>query len=258
MGTRALARSTTLVERSDPLSPARRDCSRWNQRRAGLRVRSRRASRRCPNSSDARSPGPTASEMRSAPTRLSIETGVEVYFRDPRQPVAARIEREHQRSPSPVLPERQEPRRRHPGTSSTRSPASSTPALARHSRSRTPRARETHRTDRTSSTTPPRRSADIGSSPTNDQSALSLKDRDLRLRPGRQQRRNRLTDRRSATLSEGRRSASQRPLDHGRDPADSRPLKPPIAASGLAYGSAFASTGALARTRAGESRQPAL
>ena len=37
---------------------------------------------------------------------FAVDTGVQVYFRDPKQPVAARFEREHQRTAPSVLPER--------------------------------------------------------------------------------------------------------------------------------------------------------
>ena len=46
--------------------------------------------------------------------KFSIDTGVQVYFCDPSQPVAARQQREHQRAAASVLPERQVDGRLHP------------------------------------------------------------------------------------------------------------------------------------------------
>jgi IS30 family transposase len=51
----------------------------------------------------------------AAHARFSIETGLPVYFCDPRSPLAARVEREHQRATAPVLPQTHQPRPLHPG-----------------------------------------------------------------------------------------------------------------------------------------------
>ena len=60
--------------------------------------------------------------------RFSVETGVEVYFCDPRSPVAARVEREHERPPSPVLSETQGPRRGDRGRARRGRPQAQRPA----------------------------------------------------------------------------------------------------------------------------------
>ena len=46
--------------------------------------------------------------------RFSIATGVPVYFCEASQPLAARVEREHQRTPTPVLRQTQRPAPPHP------------------------------------------------------------------------------------------------------------------------------------------------
>ena len=71
----------------------------------------------------------------------------------PPQPVAARVQREHQRAPSPVLPERQEPRRRESGRTRRGRPQTQRPASPD---ARVPDTRrETHRTDRRAPHTDP-------------------------------------------------------------------------------------------------------
>jgi IS30 family transposase len=46
--------------------------------------------------------------------RFTITTGVQVYFCDPRQPLATRQQREHQRPATPVLPQAFRDRAPHP------------------------------------------------------------------------------------------------------------------------------------------------
>ena len=84
-------------------------------------------------------------EMAAAPTVQHRDRRRGLLLRSP-QPVAARVQREHQRPPSPVLPERQEPRRRDPGRARRGRPQTQrpTPPNARVPDTR----RETHRTDR--------------------------------------------------------------------------------------------------------------
>ena len=104
-----------------------------------------------------------------------------VLLRSP-QPVAARVQREHQRPPSPVLPERQEPRRGDSGRARRGRPQAQRPAPP-NARIPDPR-RETHRTDRRA---PPHRHvrALISAVRPRRSARARLKDRDLRLRPGR-------------------------------------------------------------------------
>jgi hypothetical protein len=75
--------------------------------------RSRRASRRCPPSCVARSPGTRVPRWQSTGASRSTP-GRGLLLRSPK-PLAAGLEREHERAPSPVLPEAREPRRRFPG-----------------------------------------------------------------------------------------------------------------------------------------------
>ena len=114
----------------DPLLPARR-AARGNQRRAGLR------SAQDEHRHAARPATPLAhlgsgKGDGSAPTVQRRDRRRGVLLRSP-QSVAARVQREHQRPPAPVLPERQEPRRRDVRQSSTRSPANSTTDPAKRS-----------------------------------------------------------------------------------------------------------------------------
>ena len=70
--------------------------------------------------------------------RFTVDTGVQVYFCDPKSPWQRGIEREHQRAAAPVLPEGHQHRRASPRNSSTRSPPSSTADLDRPSDWMTP------------------------------------------------------------------------------------------------------------------------
>jgi IS30 family transposase len=102
------------------------------------------ASSRCPSSFAARSPGTRARRWQSTdgsasrPASRSTSAIPEV--------LAARVQREHERPPSPVLPERQEPRRRDPGRARRGRPQTQRPTPP-NARLPDP-GRETHRTDR--------------------------------------------------------------------------------------------------------------
>ena len=47
--------------------------------------------------------------------QFTIDTGIQVYFCDPKSPVAARVEREHQRAPPSVFPQNHRHGSTHPG-----------------------------------------------------------------------------------------------------------------------------------------------
>ena len=108
------------------------------------RMRSRRASPRCRPSFAARSPGTRARRwqstgaFRSRPACRSTSATP--------KPLAAGLEREHQRPPSPVLPEGQEPRRGEPGAP-RRGRCKAQPSTAPDARLSDP-GREARRADR--------------------------------------------------------------------------------------------------------------
>ena len=98
------------------------------------------------------------SEMCRAPALLGRDRGRRLLLRSP-QPLAARLEREHQRPASPVLPEGQEPRRDHPGAPRRGRRQAQRPA-AKDARLRDP-GREARRADRRAREPAP--SADLAS-----------------------------------------------------------------------------------------------
>jgi IS30 family transposase len=62
--------------------------------------------------------------------QVHVDAGIDVYFCDP-HPLAARLQREHQRAAAAVLPQGAPTSARSPETSSTPSPTSSTTGRAK-------------------------------------------------------------------------------------------------------------------------------